>query len=115
MTELRYSDFLEDDELGKDPQYLSDLHKLPCCVCDACGLTQTSPTEAHHVICERFSNQKTPDRMAIPLCMDHHQGLRGDRDKSKLAIHQGKESWVAEYGPDYDYIAVTQDKMETMQ
>lgn len=112
MTVLRYSDYLEEDELGRDPQYLSDLHQLSCCVCDAFGLTQTSPTEAHHVICGRFGNLRTPDRMAIPLCMCHHQGLRFDRDKSKLAIHNSKEEWVAEYGPDYDYITATQDRME---
>lgn len=114
MTQLRYSDFLEEDELGKDPQYLSDLHRLPCCVCDAFGLTQTSPTEAHHVICGRYGNHKTPDRMAIPLCQCHHQGLRFDRDASKLAIHQGKQSWAAKYGPDYEYIAATQDRMEQL-
>jgi len=114
MSELRYSDFLESDELGRDTQYLSDLHSLPCCICEAFGLTQTSITEAHHVICGRYGNERTPDRMAIPLCQCHHQGLRFDRDKSKLAIHQGKETWAAEYGPDYEYISATQDKIERM-
>ena len=30
MSELRYSDFLEADELGKDPQYLRYVRNLPC-------------------------------------------------------------------------------------
>lgn len=114
VIRLRYSDYVEDDQLGKDAGYLVALHYLSCCVCDAFGLIQTSPTDAHHVICGRFGERKTPDRMAIPLCKCHHQGLRGDRDKSKLAIHKGKESWVAAYGPDYDYIAQTQDRVERL-
>lgn len=94
-----------------DREYLHAIHQLPCCVCEAFGFVQASPTEAHHTICGRYGNKRTPDRQAIPLCMCHHQGLRHDRDRSKLAIHQGKESWVKAYGPDTDYIAATQDKI----
>ena len=93
---------------GKDKEYLRDIHKLPCCICEANGEVQESPTQAHHTICGRFSMKKTPDRQAIPLCEGHHQGLH---DKSKLAIHQGKASWVERYGPDTDYILPTQDKI----
>ena len=95
----------------RDPEYLAALHGLPCVICEAFGMVQTSPTEAHHTICGRFSGRKTPDRQAIALCKCHHQGLRHDRDRTKLAIHRGKESWCAEYGPDTDYIAITQDKI----
>lgn len=94
-----------------DKEYLAAIHSLPCCVCEAFGMVQTSPTEAHHCICGRYSTKRVPDRQAIPLCMCHHQGLRHDRDRAKLAIHQGKASWVEAYGPDTDYIAATQDRI----
>lgn len=96
----------------KDPAYLAAVRTLPCVICVAFGFVQTSPTEAHHPICGRYGNHKAPDRHAIPLCMCHHQGLRHDRDRTKLAIHQGKETWVEAYGPDTDYIAATQDRIE---
>lgn len=94
---------------AKDPAYLGKVRALPCCVCVAFGLFQTSITEAHHTIFKRFGTLKTPDRQAIPLCQCHHQGLRFDRDKTKLAIHRSHDAWVAAYGPDTDYIAATQD------
>jgi len=34
-----------------------------------------------------------------------------DRDTSKLAIHRGKETWVAVHGEDTDYIDATQRKI----
>lgn len=94
-----------------DRDYIAAIHNEPCCICEAFGFVQTSPTDAHHTICGRYGHLRTPDKQAIPLCKCHHQGLRFDRDKSKLAIHQGKESWVEAYGPDTDYIAATQDRI----
>lgn len=88
--------------------YLAAIHELPCCICRAYGEPQLSPTQAHHTICGRFSQKRTPDRQAIPLCEGHHQGLWDD---SKIAIHKGKRTWVEAYGPDTDYIAATQDKI----
>lgn len=99
----------------KFPEYLSAIHRLPCCICRKDGLPQTSPTQAHHTICGRYSGKKTPDRDAIPLCMDHHQGMRHDRDRSKLAIHQSKAAWVAAHGPDTDYIEATRDAVENLE
>lgn len=86
---------------GDDPAYLAAVRLLPCCICTGWGLQQTTPTEAHHAICGRYGQHKTPDCMAIPLCRDHHTGPRG--------IHTQRAQWVASYGPDTDHIPATQD------
>lgn len=86
-----------------DPKYLARVRELACCVCEAFGTPQIGPTYAHHPICGRYSQGKVPDRMAIPLCFDHHQGPRG--------VHTDKSAWMQEYGDDRDYIAATQDKL----
>ena len=91
----------------KDPAYLAQVARLPCCVCDAFGMVQTSPTQVHHPICGRYDTRRAPDCDAMPLCKCHHQGLRDDRDESKLAIHRGKDSWELEYGPDTAFIEQT--------
>ncbi len=96
---------------AKDAKYLAGVRNLPCVICEAFGFHQTSPTTVHHTICGRYSGGKTPDRQAIPLCDCHHQGLRFDRDRTKLAIHNGKDSWVEAYGKDTGYIAATQDRI----
>lgn len=80
--------------------FIDDLHNMPCIICATFGETQLSPTQAHHVICGRFSSRKTPDEKAIPLCEGHHQG---NFDKSKVAIHRERAKWVAIYGPDTLY------------
>lgn len=92
-----------------NPAYLARVRELPCCICEAFGEMQASPTTAHHVICGRYGTRKTPDEMAIPLCDGHHQG---DFDKTKLAIHRDRAEWVQRYGPDTDFIATTQDRLE---
>lgn len=94
-------------ELTRDKAHLAKVAQLPCAVCQRLGLIQTSRTTVHHTICGRYSQRRTPDREAIPLCDCHHQGLWHDRDRTKLAIHAGKESWVASYGEDTDYIEET--------
>jgi hypothetical protein len=85
---------------AKDPAYLAAVRGLPCCVCERFGLVQTSQTTAHHTKCGRHSQAKTPDREAIPLCDCHHQGLRHDRDRSKIAFESEMKRWVAAYGED---------------
>mgnify|MGYP003642836199 CR=1 FL=1 len=96
---------------GKDPAYLAALHLMPCCICQAFGETQLSPTQAHHTIHGRHSTRKTPDRAAIPLCESHHLGMR---DTSKIALHDAPNLWRWQYGLDTDYIARTLDLFSEM-
>lgn len=91
---------------GKDPAYLAAIHDLPCVICECWGMIQTTPTVAHHTICGRYGQRKTPDRQAIPLCWHHHQGPDG--------IHTRREWWVGQFGADTDFIARTQDAVERM-
>ena len=87
----------------KDPAYLASVRAERCCICEAFGEVQMTPTEAHHPICGRHSQRKRPDGTAIPLCHDHHLGWKG--------IHPRREWWVETYGEDTDWIAPTQDKL----
>ena len=90
-------------DTGKRPDYLAAVRQLPCCICTAWGFPQTTPTHAHHTICGRFGQRKTPDVQAIPLCWNHHQGPDG--------IHTRRAWWVDQFGPDVDWIAGTQDQL----
>ena len=92
----------------KDPAHLARVASLACCICEKFGETQTSPTQVHHVFHSRFSQRKTPDKMAIPLCEGHHLG---HWDNSKIAIHQEKARWAEVYGEDHEYSAATLDKL----
>lgn len=93
----------------KRPDYLAAVRGLKCCICEAWGEIQRTPTQAHHVFHGRFSGRKTPDIMAIPLCVSHHLGDKSEPDK--LAIHRRKESWQRKYGSDHHYSAGTQDRL----
>ena len=88
--------------------YLARVRELPCCICEAFGEPQLSATTAHHPIHGRYSQRKSPDHTAIPLCEGHHQGLR---DKSKTALHAEPTKWKRLYGEDHEWIEVTQDKL----
>ena len=92
-----------------NPAYLAAVRQLPCIICEEYGEPQQSRTEAHHVFHGRFSQRKSPDEMAIPLCVDHHTGF--GFDTSKLAIHKAKAEWALHYGNDYDFTDRTQDAL----
>jgi hypothetical protein len=98
--------FFKPPKVKADPEYLAAIHAMPCWICTEWGMTQASPTQAHHTIHGRYGNRRTPDRQAIPLCEGHHQGLR---DTTKIALHREPDRWKAEYGLDTDWIARTQD------
>ena len=88
----------------KDPDYITAVKSLPCCVCARHGEPfGQAPSDAHHTISGRYSGARRADMDAIPLCKAHHQ----TGEHGKMAIHQGKETWEAKYGPDTDYIAET--------
>ena len=92
----------------KNPGYLARVRALPCCICEAFGEPQLSPTTAHHPIMGRYGTRKRPDSTAIPLCDGHHQGTF---DTSKVAVHRELERWRGLYGEDTDYIFPTQDRL----
>ncbi|UFM63666.1 hypothetical protein LOS78_05735 [Paracoccus sp. MA] len=91
------------------PDYLAAVRQMPCIICEEWGLPQLSRTEAHHVFHGRFSQRKTPDEMAVPLCLDHHEG--NGPDKTKIAIHLAKTEWREVYGNDFDYTPRIQDRL----
>lgn len=86
-----------------DPAYLDAVRRLPCVIGEHFGHPCQGPVAAHHTICGRYGQRKTPDRQAIPLCWGHHQGPQG--------IHTAPKWWAESFGPDTDYIAATQDKI----
>ena len=75
--------------------------RVAACRCAACG--RPGPSEVHHCICGRFSQAKAGDFQAIPLCWECHQGPHG--------IHASKEAWVANNGPDTDFLPVVADML----
>lgn len=95
-----------------DTPHLKAVRALPCIICTSFGMKQTSDTEAHHCKSGRYSQAKEIDRNAIPLCHEHHHGLRFDRDRNKLGFHNNQKTWELIYGPDHEYIAITLDMIE---
>jgi hypothetical protein len=84
----------------KDLLFLMAVRERNCIICETFHEPQMSPTAAHHVIHDRFSNRKTCDTLAIPLCEGHHQGMF---DTSKVAIHREPLKWRKLYGSDHSY------------
>ena len=85
-------------KVGRD--YMARVKMLPCVICGA-----APPSDAHHVICDRYGTSKASDFDTIPLCKNHHQ-IGPD------AIHNGKASWVEKYGPDHAYIDIVKQQLD---
>ena len=73
-------------------EHLRRVKMFPCVICGKHG-----PSDAHHVICDRYGTNKESDFDVIPLCKAHHQD-------GPEAIHNGKRSWVEKHGPDHGYL-----------
>tara|TARA_R110000787_G_scaffold107013_1_gene214793 strand:+ start:1731 stop:2117 length:387 start_codon:yes stop_codon:yes gene_type:complete len=91
---------LKKPKAKKNRKSLAHIGKQNCIICETYDMQQTSPTQVHHVINDRYSTRKTPDECAIPLCEGHHQGMF---DTSKIAIHREPLVWRKKYGADYNY------------
>lgn len=78
----------------KDRAHLARVKSLPCVICNA-----PPPSDAHHCISDRYGTRKVGDDATIPLCKRHHQD-------GTEAIHNGKASWEAKHGKDYDFLPV---------
>lgn len=91
-----------------DPDHMARVGSLPCCICEGFGMIQATRTEVHHVIHDRYSRKRSPDRETIPLCNGHH---KGDLEIGKIAIHRNPNKWREQYGSDRDWIAPTLDKL----
>lgn len=87
---------------AKARAHIARVKSLPCIVCMKPG-----PSDAHHVICDRFGFRKASDFETIPLCKEHHQ-------HGPEAIHNGKASWVAKHGPDHAFLPVVQAWLDDM-
>lgn len=111
MNLLRQKPFQKSAKARPNPKYLAKVRTLPCVICEAFGMEQSSPTTAHHPIMGRFSRRRVPDEMAIPLCDGHHQGTF---DTSRVAIHREPLKWRELFGADHEYVSVTQDKIKEL-
>lgn len=97
-------------EAGREGSaYLRAVRDLPCCICLEYGMRQLSPTQAHHCIHGRHGTRKVPDKMSLPLCEGHHQGLI---DTTKIAVHREPDKWKAAYGADTDWISWTEERVK---
>lgn len=81
-------------------RYMQVVKQLPCAVCGA-----PPPSDAHHVIHDRYGSAKASDWDVIALCKRHHQD-------GPDAIHNGKRTWQERHGPDHGYIQSTADAVE---
>ena len=79
-------------EIRAGKAWMARVKQLPCIICGA-----PPPSDAHHVIHGRYGTRRAPDKSTIPLCKAHHQD-------GPEAIHNGKETWAAKHGFDYEYL-----------
>lgn len=87
-----------DKTTNLEREYMGHVASLPCRCCGRIVV------EVHHCFCGRYSQARAPHYHTIPLCYEHHRGESG--------IHARKAGWMAEYGPDHDFIAQVQFEIE---
>lgn len=88
----------------RDKKYLKRVASLPCCACQAIGLSGRLPTVVAHHKTGAGMGMKACDLDTMPLCEGHHTGRNG--------IHRlGVKEWEATYGKQDDHIAATRVRL----
>ena len=72
--------------------HMNRVKQLPCVICHKHG-----PSDAHHIICDRYGSTKASDFDVIPLCKNCHQ-------VGPSSIHENKRGWIKRNGPDHAYL-----------
>lgn len=99
-------------KVGPNTAHLDRVRDLPCVICYEFDMRQNSPTEAHHCKSGRYSQRRTPDCMAIPLCHSHHHKLRAyPGDEGKVGFHNAQDTWEAMYGEDTHWISWVDERL----
>lgn len=83
-----------------NPARLLRIKRMPCVVCNEPG-----PSDAHHLICGRYSQKRASDDDTIPLCKICHQW-------GPLSIHENKSAWIARNGPDYAFLLQVNEALQ---
>lgn len=78
-------------------RHIARVKALPCVICRRPG-----PSDAHHIICERFGQAKASDFEIIPLCKIHHQ-------HGPESIHQNKRQWQEKHGADHEFLPLVNE------
>ncbi len=93
----------------EDEDRLERLHAMPCMCCVREHKSQTSPTEAHHLVDKGYRKHSGGHQSTIPLCEWHHRGLcEGPPDKMlfthgpSLALH--KRLFIETYGTERELL-----------
>lgn len=86
--------------------HMGKVKRLKCVLCTALGLTQSSPTDVHHIREGQGGAQRAPHRLTVALCHDGcHQGPHGIHGDRAL-LRQAKCT-------ELDLLALTLEALET--
>lgn len=69
-------------------RYLARIVGMRCVLCERLGQRQQGRTYAHHIREGQGMSQRASDYLAIPLCLECHQGpcgIHGDRSLLRVA------------------------------
>lgn len=68
-------------------QHMADLAEMPCVLCAALGMEQSTKTTIHHIRHGQGMAQRSSHWLTVPLCQECHQGDEGTHgDKSRLDV-----------------------------
>lgn len=84
-----------------DAIWLSRVVSLGCIV-PGCGRAAC----VHHPRFGQGKSQRAPDRLALPICPDHHQnGGFG------VALHAGQKTWESKYGTEIELLKIVYERL----
>ena len=98
---------------------LDRIHRLPCMACVQEGVSQPSPTEAHHLVDRGYRKHSGGHDATIPLCGWHHRGMQRDKwIKAEMTAKYGpsfdldKRRFVDRYGSERELLAMVNSVLE---
>lgn len=85
--------------------HMGKVAKMPCYACEQDQRQDIEKANVHHIREGYKTGERASNWEVIPLGEGHHQGLQAPVDKTKIAFHRSRRTFVLRYGNEIGILA----------
>lgn len=93
------------DATPEEKAHMGKVARMPCYACEQDQREKIEKANVHHIREGYRTGERASNWEVIPLGEGHHQGLLAPVDKTKIAFHRSRRTFVLRYGNEIGILA----------